>query len=281
MILVTGSTGNVGRPLVGLLEKRGEKVRALSRDPEHAHLPDGVEVIAADLARPDALSPALDGVDRVFLLVNIPGDPAQVTTFCAALAGRDVRHVVFLSSFSVEADVEGDTIADIHRAAEATVIDAVPSWTMLRPGTFFSNTLAWADGVRAEGIVRSTHGNDPVAPVDERDVAAVAACALTESGHEHRTYPLTGPEKISPEDQSRVLAEVLGREIGFAALPYEVVLEHVTGLVGDRATAEGILRGVRGADVPWSDPLPTVEQLTGRPARTYREWAVANADRFR
>jgi uncharacterized protein YbjT (DUF2867 family) len=99
MILVTGSTGNVGRPLVGLLAAQGEKVRALSRDPERASLPDGVEVLAADLSRPETLPRVLEGVDRVFLLVNIPGDPAQVTNFCAALAGRGVSHVVFLSSF--------------------------------------------------------------------------------------------------------------------------------------------------------------------------------------
>ncbi|MGH7859590.1 MAG: SDR family oxidoreductase [Candidatus Binatia bacterium] len=281
MILVTGATGNVGRELVSQLLPTGEVVRALSRDPDRARLPAGVEVRVADLGKPETIPAVLEGVDRVFLLVHIPGDPVQAANFIRAATASDVRHVVLLSSLSVESDAAKDPIAEFHRAAERAVRESGLSWTFLRPGTFMSNTLVWAESIRSEGAVRNLGGNFAAAPIDELDVAAVARLALTSPGHEGKSYPMTGPERITPAEQTQVLAEVLGRELRFETLPEDVARAMIIGMIGDEAAATRILRSLRDPDVPWAHPRRTVEELTGTKPRGFREWAARHVGRFR
>ena len=66
-ILVIGATGNVGAPLVAELLRRGEKVKAASRN-AGARFPSGVEAVRLDLSDPTTLEPALSGVDRIYAL---------------------------------------------------------------------------------------------------------------------------------------------------------------------------------------------------------------------
>jgi len=280
MILVTGGTGNVGRELVDRLLAAGQAVRATSRDPSRARLPRGVGVVAADLMRPESLPVALAGVEAVFLIVHVPGDPHQVENFVRAAQRSAVRHVVFLSSMSVESPSARDLIADQHRAAEDALRASGLAWTFLRPGTFFSNTLSWAPSIQTEGRVTSLHENVPAAPIDPYDVAAVAALMLTAAGHESKSYAMTGPERITPEEQARILGETLRREVHFEEAPREQAIAMVEAMVGDRKAAEAILRGVGGPDVPWARPLPTVEKLIGRRPRTFREWATLHVKEF-
>ena len=72
-ILVTGATGTVGRHVVGELVRAGHAVRALTRNPAKADLPEGVEVVAGDLAVPDSLTAAFDGVTAAHL-INFAGE---------------------------------------------------------------------------------------------------------------------------------------------------------------------------------------------------------------
>ncbi|MGH7897958.1 MAG: hypothetical protein ACREQQ_08390 [Candidatus Binatia bacterium] len=113
------------------------------------------------------------------------------------------------------------------------------------------------------------------------DVAAVAALALTAPAHEGKSYAMTGTERITPEEQARILGKAIGRDLVFEVAPREQAIAMVEAMAGTREAAEAILRGVGGPDVPWAHPVPTVEELTGRPARTFREWAVDHAYAFR
>jgi uncharacterized protein YbjT (DUF2867 family) len=280
MILVTGATGNVGRKLVEMLGAAGEQVRAVSRTPQKAGLPAGVEVVAADLLAPETLGPALQGVDRVFLLLHLPGDPAQAVNFARAAAGSDLRRIVMFSSGTVERPVAGDTIGESHRRAEADLRQSGKPLTFLRPGTLMFNTLGWAAQVRAGDVVQ---GVDiaPAAIMDEADVAAAAAAVLTGSGEPKESYQMTGPDALSAADQVRILSEVLGRKLSFAPLPTAVAAQYVADHIKGQGDPLAVLENVMGPNVVWARPNGVFEALTGRKPGTFRQWVEAHAEAFR
>lgn len=279
MILVTGATGNVGRELIRLLLDKGRSVRALTRDPKRSGLPGGVDIRAADLCLAESLAGVFDGVEKAFLLVHVPGDPAQCKNFLRAARTAGVRHVVLLSSMSTEREIPGDLIGAAHRELEREVLESGIAFTILRPGTFASNALLWADQVRSQDVVR---GMDvaAAAPIHPRDVATVAAVALTQPGHEGKTYALTGPERIDANEQVRVIGEVIGKPLRFEALPMDVLREYVRKSMGGNGDPDAVIRAVSAVDVPWANPRPTVRELTGREPLNFRCWVEANARGF-
>lgn len=279
MILVTGATGVVGRAVVQQLAELGQHVRALSRRPEDAGLPAGVEVAAGSASDEAAVRGALDGVRTA--VVVLAGDvPGQARRFAAAAGHGSLRRVVLLSSAGVLHPV-AHGIADDHRAAEEAIRGIGVPWTFLRPGPFHSNTTWWSASIREHSRVRCLIGNRPGAPIDPVDVAATAVAVLTQEGHEGRAYQLTGPELISSEEQTRALGELLGRELGFEVAPEDEVVGIFTRLTGDREAAVTNVRALRSAEVPWGRPLRTVREITGREPRPFRAWAAANTALFR
>ncbi|MEU8891676.1 NAD(P)H-binding protein [Streptomyces sp. NPDC048442] len=279
MILVTGATGKVGREAVEQLVGLGHQVRALSRKPEEAHLPAGVEVVAGSPADPASLTVAFDGVDRA--LVVLSGDVAgEARNVAAAAAAAGAEHLVLLSSAGVLHPLPHG-IADEHRAAEEAITASGVATTFLRPGPFHANTSWWIRTVRENSAVRCWIGNTPGAPVDEYDIASVAVVALTQDGHRGASYVVTGDEVLTSEEQARILGEVLGRELEFSVAPEDEVVEVFAGLTGDRAAAVTNVAALRSPEVPWGKPTTAVRDLTGRAPRPYRAWAADNAALFR
>ncbi|MER7078761.1 Uncharacterized conserved protein YbjT, contains NAD(P)-binding and DUF2867 domains [Saccharopolyspora kobensis] len=274
-VLVTGATGNVGRCVVDRLLASGAQVRALTRRPEAAGLPAEVELFAGGLGDAESLAAALNGVDRVFLFPV----PESTATFVAQAAAADVQRVVVLSSMAVEFGAE-NAIGQRHRLVEQAVADGGFEWTFLRPGAFAANTLAWADPIRAEGVVREPFPDAQQASIHEDDIAAVAVAALLEDGHAGKSYVLTGPERISTADQVRAIGAAIGREVRIEAEPLKQAKARLVA-EGVPAAVVDTLFDLRGADQALDDPVPTVEQVTGRPARTFAQWAVDHADDFR
>jgi uncharacterized protein YbjT (DUF2867 family) len=218
-VLVTGATGRVGRAVVDLLTAADVQVRALTRRPEAAELPANVEVVTGDLTVPESLDAALRGVDAVFLVwTAAPASVPAVVERLAAHAGR----VVFLSSphqtphpFFQQPNPMAVLHADIERLIAAAGLES----TIIRPGMFASNTLLWwAPAIRADGAVRWPYGAAETAPVDDRDVAAVAARTLYEDGYAGGDYVLTGPESLSQAQQVSIIGDVVGRRIRFDEL---------------------------------------------------------------
>ena len=202
-ILVTGATGTVGRHVVDQLAGTGVDVRALTRRPETAGLPAGVQVVGGDLERVDDLGPVFDDVDRLYLLAA-GGSPEQVVDL-AKRAG--VRRVVVLSSAT--AGIEGDPGGATHRQMELAVEASGLDWTHVRPGMFAANLLDWAEPIRAEGVVRQPYAGARQAPVHEADIAAVAAAALLSDEHVGAIYPLTGPESLTKPEQAAAIGAAL------------------------------------------------------------------------
>jgi uncharacterized protein YbjT (DUF2867 family) len=271
MILVTGPTGNVGGEVVQALVRAGEPVRALVRRP--ADLP--VEQAVGDLDRPDTLTAALHGVRGVFLLPGYQDMPGLLTRMRQA----QVERVVLLSSLATVATDTRNAVSEYMSASETAVRGSGPAWTILRPNAFMSNALRWLPQLRAGDVVSDAFGDVPIASVDPYDIAAVAVHALLHPGHEGRVYPLSGPERLLPAQRLAVLAEVLGRDLRFHALSDEEARADMTGRIPERYI-HAFFSFYSDRTLDESQIYPTVEEVTGTPPRTFRQWAVAHRVAF-
>src|SRR5262249_54488245 len=219
-VLVTGATGRVGREVVTQLLDAGVPVRALTRrTATAAGLPAAVEVVTGDLTVPESLDKALDGAETVFLVWTAP--PATAAAVVERIASRS-RRVVLLSSPHQPPHPffqQPNPLAAFHGRLESLIKATGLAATVIRPGMFASNSvLWWAEAIRAGDVVRWAHGAVETAPIDDRDIAAVAARALYEDGHAGGDYMITGPEPLSHAAQVRVIGEVLGRPLRFVEL---------------------------------------------------------------
>ena len=276
MIVVTGGTGRVGQQVVAQLRERNLKVRVVSRRPGQPQA--GVETAAADLADPASLEPALRGADALFLLW--PFTSAELTATLAPqvakLAARHVTRIVYLSA-QPAAERPGSFWALTERAIE----DSGAAWTFLRPAGFASNTLMWADQIRAGDVVRWPFGAAARTLIDERDIAAVAVRALTGDGHAGARYLLSGPAVLTQAEQLAAIGRALGRDLTWEELPRAQAQQALAAAWGDPGFAASALdtweRFVTHPEIVTS----AVRDLTGAPAHSFADWAAANADAFR
>lgn len=275
-MLVTGATGTVGRELVGRLTAAGTPVRALVRDPRRAALP-GAELFAGDLTAPDGLADAFDGVSAVFLMW--PFDRPDGVERVLAHA-RDAR-VVYLSVATVDDALaeQADPNARLHAAVEHAVRNTAPQWTILRPYAFAANSLRWAAQIR-DGVVREAYGEAAMSLIDEADIAAVAVHALTGDGHHGRILELTGTAPLTKHEQVGVIAEAIGHDIRFEETPRADAAAVMLTMGWDPETVEGILDAQRDTIAHPRPVTSTVEEVTGRPARSFADWAAAHIADF-
>ncbi|MFE6307318.1 NmrA family NAD(P)-binding protein [Nocardiopsis sp. NPDC057823] len=265
--LVTGATGNTGRHVVAELLRRGERVRALTRDPAAARdrLPAGVEIAAGTHTAPAELGAALAGVDRLHI---------TVTAGLAEVGPELVRRAVDAGVHRITV-VWGGGMGPVEQA----VADSGVDWTRLEPQEFMSNTLTWADAIRKEGVVREPY-DFPSALVHEGDIGEVAAIALLEDGHAGRAYNLTGPEALTPSERVAALSRATGRDIAFDRITHEQAVERLTATGVPREDAEYVIGWYAASDPASRTVDGTVERVTGRPARTFAQWVRENLDRF-
>lgn len=277
MIVVTGATGNIGRPLTRALAEAGEQVTAVSR--HAAEVPDGVRHQVADLTRPDSLP--LSGAKALFLLLSgdlhaAGADPADVVRQAVA-AG--VRRVVLLSTLGVKTRPFGATRISMS-ALEDVVRESGADWAILRPGGFASNALWWAESVRTNRVVAAPFGDTGVPILDPTDIAEVAAACLTGDRHNGAVYELTGPEVITPREQAAAIAAALGEPVRF----------HELTRAEAKAGMEQLMPGELADDTldilssPTPDELrvsPDVQAVLGRAPRSFADWAARNVDAFR
>jgi uncharacterized protein YbjT (DUF2867 family) len=275
MLVVTGATGNVGGEVVAALAGREEGVRALVRDPAGAALPAGVDVVQGDLELPESLTPALDGARAVFLLGGWGDMPGLLRRFGRA----GVEHVVLLTSRCVVGGMADNAITRMWLDSEAAVRGSGLAWTILRPSGYHANALRWRAQLRQGDIVRAPWPDIAVAAIDPADIAAVAAVVLTGPGHEGAAYSLSGPEPLTPGDQVATLAAVLGRPLRYSPLSDEQARAEMAPDT-PAPYIDAFFRFYSGGEFDDSPVLDTVAQLTGRPPRSFAQWARAHADAF-
>lgn len=279
MIVVTGATGNIGRPLTRALAEAGEQVTAVSR--HAAEVPPGVRHVPADLGDPASLAPALAGAKAVFLLLSgdlhaLGAHPADVLELAAA---SGVRRVVLLSTLGVVTRPFGRTRIAM-RALEDALRESGLDWSILRPGGFASNALWWVESVRAQRLVAAPFGDVGVPVVDPADIAGVAAACLTDDRHSGRAYELTGPEVISPRGQAAAIGAAIGATVRFHELTRaEAKAGMETMMPGE--LADDTL-DILGAPTPEEVRVsPDAETVLGRAPRTFADWAARHAATFR
>ncbi|HEX3764494.1 MAG TPA: NAD(P)H-binding protein [Kofleriaceae bacterium] len=277
MILVTGATGNVGGELVRQLAAARQPVRALVRTAVPGAFPAGIELATGDLDQPASLAAALAGVRGVFLLGGHRDMPGVLAQFRDA----GVAHVALLSSRSVIGGQPGNAIVDMWLAAESAVHASGVAWTVLQPSGFMSNALRWLPQLRTGDVVRAPFGDAAIAAIDPHDIAAVAALVLTAgAAHAGRSYPLTGPRAWLPRDQLAVLAAVLGRPLRFEPQP-DAEARLAMARSFPPAFVDAMFRLFVGGEFDDATVLPAVEQLLGRPPRSFEAWARDHAAAFR
>lgn len=283
MILVTGASGNVGRPLVELLVAAGESVRAVTRDPVAAGLPGGVDVVTVPAADPDSVAAALDGVTAVFVNPRAVGPAAA--DFLAVARERGVRRVVGLAAINVEDDLDRQPSrfrGDRNREVEQAVTESGLDWVSLRPTTYAVNAIGqWAAQIRAGDVVRTPFPAAAGAPIHERDVAAVAAHALTTDDLLGTRIPLTGPEWLTNAEQVDRIGQAIGKPLRTQQIPVDTARRGMVATGAPEPFADAVL--AYQATLVDAQPvvLGDVAKILGRPARTFAEWAADHAADFR
>lgn len=232
------------------------------------------------MTSPESLDGCLRGVDAVFLVWTAPP-----STFGPALErmAKHVRRLVFLSAplktshpFFQQPNPMRTQTEQFERIIETSGLD----WTFLRPGMLASNSLNWwARQIRAGGVIRWPYLSVPTAPIDERDIAAVAMRALREDGHSGAEYVLTGPQSLSQLEQIATIGRVLGRTLSIEEMTPDESQRELSASMP--AFVVKMLLDAWSASVG----LPafvtsTVGEITGKPARTFLDWATVHAADF-
>jgi len=279
MILVTGATGKVGRHLVAGLLAEGAAVRALTRDPASAKLPPAAELAHFAPGQPETISRAVADTTAVFINATAVG--AQITGLMAAAASAGVDRAVLLSSFTVRDDgTQLYSIGSLHKALEEPIASSPLDWAFLRCGGFAANTLAWAQGIRTEGVVRAPYLDAATAPIAEQDIAAAAVTVLLGDGHSGARYVLTGPQSLTQTDQAHAIGAAIGRNLRTEELPPEVFRRAASTHMAP-AAVDDRLRYLASCVGRTAEMSPDLEKLMGRAGTTFAEWAHENASSFR
>lgn len=276
MILITGATGTIGRPLVETLSAAGVAIRALTRRPQVARFPATVEVVAADLSQPDSIIPFFAGVHTLFL------HPRAAMTSATAVLERarehGVKRVVVLSAINVDDPLDEQPSrfrGDRNKEVEAAAVESGLEWVSLRASTFAVNTLqAWGEQIRAGDVVHYPYAAFAEAPIHERDVAEVAAHALLSDRLVDKTVELTGPQSLAHAEMVAVISQVLGRPLRYHEIPPEAAKHSMVerGLP-EPFVAALIARYARGVGQQ-ATTTGDVEQILCRPARSYKQWVA-------
>jgi len=259
MILVTGATGNVGGAVVEALRAAGEDVRPVSRS-------GGVDLN-------DPASVPFAGASAAFFM---SGYPAELFT---AARESGIERVVLLSGSSAENGDRANAVSRYMMDSEDALKASGLEYTILRPHAFFSNALRWLPQLREGDVIRESFAGVPSSAIDPADIGAVAAKALTDSRHAGQTYRLTGPELLYVADRVRILGEALNRPLTLDPYSDDEARDTMAATMPPEYVEAFMAFYVDGT-LDESQVLPTVEQITGRPPRTFARWAAEHAHAF-
>jgi uncharacterized protein YbjT (DUF2867 family) len=279
-VLVTGATGNTGSGLVPALRSAGVDVRAFVRDESKAQpLKDmGVEIVVGDLDQPGTIDPAVEGVDKIYLLTwNGPTQAQQAQNVIEAAKRAGNPHIVRHSMWGSE---KSRIVKQGDQVEEAVESSGLP-WTMLRPTFFMQNTMMAAQTIASDGMIYWDMKDGKLGMIDIRDIVDVAVTVLTGSGHEGKSYILTGPEAISLHDVANTFSKVLGKEVKYVSVPGEAALQSMVGMGFPEWIAKGYVELSEGFSENFANRVTdNVATLTGHPARSFEQFARDYAQVF-
>jgi len=242
MILVVGGTGTIGSEVVRLLKAENAPFRALVRDPAKADglKAQGVETVAGDLRQPETLPEALQGAEKVFVVTSLVPDQVQMrANLIAAAKTAGVKHVVMSTGIGAAPDAPVQ-IGRWHGENQKQLQESGMAWTFVQPGFFMQNLLMYAEAIREKGEFYMPLGEGKVSWIDARDIAAVAAKALTEPGHENQAYPVTGPEALSGAELGTILTEIAGHTVNYVPISLDQAKQAMTSMGMPEMLAEAM-----------------------------------------
>ncbi len=274
-IVITGATGNVGRPLVAALVAAGARVRAVSRAPQTAGFPSRVEVVGS-------VAEALPGASAVFLNSRALGE--QLPTVVTQCLRAGVTKLVALSAINADDDFSRQPSrfrGDRNKEVEQLAVDSGVAWVSLRPTVFATNFAGmWSAQIRAGDVVAGPYAVASAAPIVESDISEVAAHALLTDELVGQRIPLTGPQEFTNSELVEVIGAVLGRPLRYREIPNDVVRQRFIGLgfTADFADAYTAML----AETLDKPALVThdVEKILGRPAIPFAQWVSRHRDLF-
>ena len=277
MVLVTGATGNVGKELVKYLLNEGTRIRVVVRDERKAiELGRKVEVAIGDLDKPETLTAAMQGIDRLFLVAPVT---RQVENLLKAAKQAGVKHVVKLSTLEADRSLGPGRW---HREQEELIKSMGFAWTFIRPTMMMVNTIEWWGAtIKSQNAVYFPGGNGKVSPVDARDVAAVACTVLTRPGHQGQIYEVTGPEVIAIGEMVQVLAKVLGKPLRYVNIPPFLAAIWLRRFGMSRELVKGLMETLGALRRnEYAYVTDAVEQIGGVEPRTFEAWCHEHITAF-
>lgn len=272
MIFVTGASGTLGRAVIKELESAKTPFRAGYFSPKKAEAAQakGIEAVIIDYLRPETLGAAFTGCDRLFLLGPNVLDQTELELEAVKTAKSAGVQLVVKQSV-MGADQEAFSLAQVHRPVERAIESSGLAWTFLRPNSFMQNVVTFmGPTIRAESAFYSASGGAKISHVDVRDIAAVAAKALTEPGHQGKAYTLTGPEALTYDRMAQELSQVLGRRISHISLPPSDLKEAMLAEGMPEPLADRMLDLERYFREDQASLITDhIKQVTGREPRTF------------
>jgi uncharacterized protein YbjT (DUF2867 family) len=285
-ILVTGAAGRVGTAAVFALLNRGAQVRAMLHRPDrHAMFaPCDLECVTADLDDGPAVRAALSGVEAVLLISPLhPNLPVREIGLIEACSEGTARRVVKISALGADPDWPVPA-PRWHGLVERHLRESALSWTVLQPNFFFQTLLEFADTVAA-GTLAVPAGQVRISMVDTRDIGRAAAAVITQDGHNHRTYQITGPQAVSFNDVAQALTAATGHRITYLDLAPQQAHERMVAagmpdwLIEQRDLVFASYRDAGRAGYP-SLITTAIHDLTGRQPSSIVDFATEHASRF-
>src|SRR5215472_11358036 len=282
MILVTGASGNAGSAVLKEVLKTNRPVKGMYRSPaDAAKAPAEVGTVIADFADKPSLGRALEGVDAVYLVCSPVRELVELEgNMVDACKSAGVRHVVLNSALGA-----GDyrkSFPSWHRRVEDKLSASGLDYTILRPNSFMQNILTYyASSIRSQGAFYAAMGNARTSFIDVRDVAAVAARALTSPGQAGKTYELNGPEALIYAEVAEKITRASGRRVQYVDIPAaqqkQAMLDQ--GMPDWQVTAlldlQAYYTGGKGGDVD-----DVVSTILGHAPRNVDQFLAEFADSF-
>ena len=274
-ILVTGATGNVGRPLVTELAAAGVEVRAVTRHPDTARFPDGVKAVRT-------AAEGLPGAAAVFLNSRALGDELEPIVRQARFEG--VSRLVALSAINADDDFSRQPSrfrGDRNKEVEELAVDSGLEWVSLRPSVFITNFFGmWAPQIQAGDVVSGPYATASTAPIVDRDISAVAAKALLTDELVGRKIPMTGPQAFTNTEMVHIIGSVLGRPLRYQEVPAEMVRQRFIGIGFPPEFADAYIAFLEATVSKPALVTHEVEKILGRPAETFADAVSAHQDLF-
>lgn len=283
MILITGSTGYIGSEVARLLSQAGVLARALARDLKKGQKLPGINWVAGDLAKPETLPTVFADCAKLFLLTGNVENTAELQHNAIAAARQaGVAHVVKLSAFGASSH-SNSLIGRWHYQMEKELRDSGLVWTMLRPHHFMQNLLAQAENIIKDGVVYSAAGEGKIPFIDTRDIAAVAVVTLTQPGHTGKKYVITGSAAISYRQVAEIIGAAIGKKLRYIDESFDEARARLTKAGQPSWLIESTLAiaAYQRAGGPTETMTSVVADLTGKPPRTFAEFAHDHANVFR